>query len=159
MNISTLSKSFLFGLVAIASIWVVVIGQKLSATPTTSLASRTLGQLLFFDEALSRTGNQSCASCHEPGNAFIDTRETVAGRAVSIGDDLKSFGNRNTPSIAYAAHTPDFSKDSEGYLGGFFLDGRATTLEDQSVEPFINPLEMALADHETLVKKVLENPA
>ena len=75
-----------------------------------------------------------------------------------MGDDGVSFGNRNTPSIAYAAQTPVFSKDREGYLGGFFLDGRAATLADQALEPFINPIEMALPDHDALVEKVLANP-
>lgn len=82
----------------------------------------------------------------------------MADRAVSLGDDLSSFGNRNTPSIAYASHTPSFSKDSEGYVGGFFLDGRAATLEEQSIEPFVNPLEMAIADHDILVEQIVGNP-
>ncbi len=131
--------------------------EPVDATETSSSLQPTLGQLLFFDQALSLTENQSCASCHDPENAFIDARETSAKRAVSVGDDGKSFGNRNTPSIAYASHTPGFSQDNEGYIGGFFMDGRATTLADQALEPFINPIEMALPNHDALATKVLAN--
>lgn len=117
----------------------------------------TLGQLLFFDQTLSLTGKQSCASCHDPLRGFIDTRDTLAAGAVSVGDDLRSFGFRNTPSINYAALTPTFTKDANGYRGGLFLDGRAISLEDQALAPFLNPIEMALPDAETLVAKIAAN--
>jgi cytochrome c peroxidase len=130
---------------------------QLHAHPSEQQLYQSLGQLLFFDPSLSKTGNQSCSSCHEPSKGFVDTRISAAQGAVSLGDDNQSFGSRNTPGITYAALTPAFRKDSEGYLGGFFLDGRALTLEDQAIDPFINPIEMALPDHAALVEKLLQN--
>ncbi|MGR8947649.1 MAG: cytochrome-c peroxidase [Gammaproteobacteria bacterium] len=134
---------------------------KLGALPTNEQRKtsdlETLGQLLFFDQSLSRTGQQSCASCHDPARAFMDSRHTPAEGAVSVGDDGKSFGTRNTPSISYVRSTPPFTLDNEGYLGGFFLDGRAADLAAQVLEPFVNPVEMALADHDTLANKVAGN--
>ena len=118
----------------------------------------TLGELIFFDTTLSKTGNQSCASCHDPATAFIDSRQNESESAVSLGDDNKSLGSRNTPSISYAASTPEFAVDEEGYIGGLFLDGRAKTLPEQALEPFVNPLEMALPSHDALVIKIQANP-
>ena len=43
---------------------------------------------------------------------------------------------RNAPTASYAALTPEFHlKDSGVYAGGQFLDGRASTLEDQAGGP------------------------
>lgn len=119
----------------------------------------TLGQLLFFDQNLSKNGNQSCSSCHNPSRAFIDTRANATNAAVSAGDDETSLGTRNTPSISYASLTPAFSVDKEGYIGGLFLDGRAKTLPQQALDPFVNPLEMALPSHTALANKVRSNPS
>ena len=121
-------------------------------------ALHTLGELVFFDTSLSKTGNQSCATCHDPATAFIDSRSNRSKGAVSLGDDNASLGARNTPSISYAALTPEFAIDREGYLGGLFLDGRAKTLSSQALEPFVNPLEMALPSHEALVAKIIARP-
>lgn len=119
-----------------------------------------LGQALFFDTKLSLTRNQSCSSCHEPGAAFSDSRANDAGGAVSIGDDNRSLGDRNSPSIAYADQIPTFHVNQDGdYVGGFFLDGRAATLAEQAQEPFLNPVEMALPNQAALLDRIRENPA
>ena len=124
----------------------------------TGSTSAMLGELIFFDRSLSKTGNQACATCHDPANAFIDPRMNDTEGAVSLGDDKTSLGSRNTPSISYAALTPDFAIDQDGYVGGFFLDGRSATLAEQALEPFINPLEMALPSHADLVNKITSKP-
>ena len=124
----------------------------------TNTTMESLGRLLFFDQSLSKTGNQSCATCHDPANGFADVRDNAAARAVSVGDDGHSFGTRNTPSITYASFGPPFALDGEGYLGGFFMDGRARDLAAQAIEPFVNPIEMALPDHESLLDLVSQNP-
>ena len=70
---------------------------------------------------------------------------------------LGSFGDRNAPTAAYAALTPDFRYDSSAtntYTGGQFLDGRAANLADQAKGPFLNPLEMANPDKAAVVDKV-----
>lgn len=118
------------------------------------------GALLFFDTNLSADRTQSCSSCHDPAKAFTDPRHNGIGGAVSRGDDNRSLGDRNTPTAAYAALTPEFHLDAAGhYRGGFFLDGRAATLDAQAIEPLTNPLEMALPDATTIVARVRENPA
>lgn len=65
-------------------------------------------------------------------------------------------GNRNTPTAMYMAFSPAFHYDEEEglYVGGQFLDGRATSLEDQAKGPFLNPLEMANAGRQQVVDKV-----
>ena len=116
-----------------------------------------LGQALFFDRNLSATRNQSCASCHDPGQAFSDSRDNGIAGAVSLGDDGSSLGDRNTPGTTYASLIPDFHKnDKDEYIGGYFLDGRAATMTDQAAEPFVNPIEMALPDTAAVVDRVRE---
>lgn len=125
----------------------------------TSDALALLGRDLFHDPALSRTGTQSCATCHDPEFAFTDPREGLAGRAVSVGDDGLSHGDRNTPTLTYAALSPDFHLTAKGdYKGGQFWDGRADNLQDQAGQPMLNPVEMAMPDRETVVTRLRENP-
>ena len=45
------------------------------------------GRRLFFDERLSVDNTVSCATCHNPVTAFIDSRDNGVGRAASLGDD------------------------------------------------------------------------
>ncbi len=119
-----------------------------------------LGRALFFDANLSAGRTQSCASCHDPGAAFRDPRDNGIGGAASLGADGLSLGDRNAPSITYAAQTPGFHRDPDGhYRGGLFHDGRSATLAHQAVEPITNPLEMAQADAAAIVARVRENPA
>ena len=118
----------------------------------------SLGQALFLDSNLSANRNQSCASCHDSGQAFSDSRDNGVAGAVSLGDDGSSLGDRNTPGTTYASLITDFHKNKKGeYVGGYFLDGRAATMVDQAAEPFVNPLEMALPDVVTVVNRVREN--
>lgn len=127
---------------------------------TTILDQQALGRAFFFDKNLSLTRNQACGSCHEPGTAFTDSRENRVSGAASVGDDGLSLGDRNTPTITYASHIPVFHKNEEGeYVGGFFLDGRSATIIEQAREPFLNPIEMAMPDSASVVKRVRENPA
>jgi len=111
-----------------------------------------LGKALYFDEGLSSPTGQSCASCHDPSAGFADPD----GTACSEGANKAFFGNRNSPSAAYAAFSPDFHYDAgEGlYLGGQFWDGRAKDLVEQAKGPFLNPLEMGMADEAAVVSKV-----
>ncbi|MGI9263113.1 MAG: cytochrome-c peroxidase [Woeseiaceae bacterium] len=119
-----------------------------------------LGEALFFDTNLSLNRTQSCATCHNPAVAFTDSRENDSGRAVSLGDDGKSLGDRNTPSITYASLIPEFGLDETGvYAGGAFYDGRAVDLVDQAGQPFTNPIEMNLPDNAAVVERVMENPS
>lgn len=120
----------------------------------TSLALATtqeeehLGHLLYFDQYLSLNHNQSCASCHHPHAAFADplNADFPADYVVSLGSDVTLNGGRNAPTSAYAAFIPIFHSDGDNYVGGQFWDGRADTLKDQAKGPFVNGVEMGLAD-------------
>lgn len=117
--------------------------------------TETLGKKLFFDASLSSPAGQSCASCHSPQHGFSHPDNK---RATSEGALKGLFGNRNVPSIAYIGFTPEFHKTIEEgdllYIGGFFLDGRETTLESQATKPMLNPVEMGIKDEATLVAKI-----
>lgn len=124
--------------------------------------SEKLGEALFFDTNLSKNRTQSCASCHSPDHAFTDPRETpAAGKAVSLGDDGTSLGDRNAPTAAYARFSPPFGKSAKPrlYHGGQFLDGRAGDLATQAGGPPLNPLEMGMPDKASVVARLKENPA
>jgi cytochrome c peroxidase len=122
-------------------------------------ALEDLGQALFFDTSLSRNRSQSCASCHDPAHGFADPGTNSQAGAVSLGDDGHSLGDRNAPSVTYAAFSPVFHRDSEGhYVGGQFWDGRAATLADQAMGPPLNPVEMGLPDVASVRVRLLENP-
>ncbi|NVK42958.1 MAG: methylamine utilization protein MauG [Oceanospirillaceae bacterium] len=139
-----------------------VLGTSTLAQAGTSSGDRALedlGRALFFDTRLSANGNLSCASCHDPAQGFVDPGTNRLGGAVSLGDDGRSLGDRNAPSVTYAAFTPDFHRDNEGQIvGGLFWDGRAATLADQAMGPPLNPGEMGMPDMEAVRQRLLENP-
>ncbi|TDO99957.1 cytochrome-c peroxidase [Marinomonas balearica] len=119
-----------------------------------------LGSQLFFDTNLSKERNQSCASCHDMGAAFVDHRNLAGDGAVSLGSDEISQGDRNAPTAGYAAFSPPFHQKANGeYQGGQFLDGRANGLAEQAAGPFLNPLEMALKDETAVMDRIRENPS
>ncbi|MCJ7784448.1 MAG: hypothetical protein MUP41_10985, partial [Desulfobacterales bacterium] len=99
-----------------------------------------LGDQLFHDKRFSSTGEVSCATCHEKEKGFAD------GLPVSEGIN-KLKGTRNAPTVVNAA-----------YLHTQFWDGREASLESQSAQPFLNPVEMALPSHESILKIVRTDP-
>lgn len=128
-----------------------------------------LGQALFRDARLSAGRNQACATCHDPEHAFVDVREAGGLRAVSLGDDGASFGDRNAPTVTYAAlglpslvgrreRLNSQSSAYEGHLGGLFFDGRASDLEGQAAGPPLNPIEMGMPNQAAVVARLRENP-
>lgn len=119
-----------------------------------------LGQALFFDTALSKNHTQSCATCHQAGQAFIDGRGKGVAAAVSLGDDGHSLGDRNAPTVTYAAAIPPFHLKTSGiYAGGLFLDGRAATLAEQAEGPPLNPIEMGMTSAADVVARLKLNPS
>lgn len=143
--------------------------------PLSAEQQQAFGEALFFDTSLSRHGNQACASCHDPGQAFSDPRSLSTGAGASIGSDGASTGHRNAPALTYVAATPaltlqDLSQTAppsqhrtptvitttpaDAIRGGFFWDGREPTLEHQVLTPFVNNREMALDDLSELADKV-----
>jgi cytochrome c peroxidase len=122
-------------------------------------AKEQLGKFLYFDTTLSTPAGQACASCHDPNFGFVDPDSDLP---VSQGVLTDRFGNRNSPSSAYAMYAPAFHFDEEEelWIGGQFWDGRATgeglgdPLADQAVGPPLNPLEMNNPDKQAVVQTV-----
>lgn len=98
-----------------------------------TLEKIALGQKLFSDKRLSRDGSTSCASCHQPEHAFADLINVGKG----IGGQR---GSRNTPSLLNVA----FNTTQ-------FWDGRRSSLEEQALDPFLNPREHGLASEDALL--------
>ena len=100
-----------------------------------------LGDKLYHDERFSSTGDVSCATCHEKEKAFTDT-------PLKVSEGIEKLtGTRNAPTVINSA-----------YFTTQFWDGRSPDLEDQALHPFINPVEMGLADHQPILDIVRTDP-
>lgn len=95
-----------------------------------------LGEQLFKDRRFSANDKISCSHCHVPANAFVDSMPQAAG----INDQI---GTRNSPTVINAA-----------YSTHQFWDGRRPSLEEQAKDPFLNPIEHGLKDHQKIVDLV-----
>lgn len=122
-----------------------------------------LGKYIFFNPRFSKFGNQSCASCHNPSQAFVDSRKNRLGQTLftSKGSDETLFGRRNSMVLTYVVFNPPFHFDqkTKQWRGGFFMDGRADTLAHQTTFPFFDPTEMALKNASQLAHKIAEDSA
>jgi len=92
-------------------------------------AQVALGEKLFFDRRLSVNGTLSCAMCHLPTQGF-----TVNELRTSVGMEGVSL-RRNAPTLLNVA-----------YMNALFVDGRASGLEAQALQPLVHPDEMANRD-------------
>ncbi|PHR58911.1 MAG: methylamine utilization protein MauG [Arcobacter sp.] len=122
-----------------------------------SISKEALGKALYSEPNLSFNRTQSCATCHNLDHGLVDDRANGVEGAVSLGDDGASLGNRNAPTAAYAALTPVFTFEGGEYIGGQFLDGRASRLEDQAGGPPLNPVEMNMPSKQAVVDRLMEN--
>jgi cytochrome c peroxidase len=94
-----------------------------------------LGKMLFFDRRLSSSGQISCANCHNPELGWTDNLTRSFGHN-------RQTGGRNAMTILNVGHATSF-----------FWDGRAPSLEAQSIMPIQDQLEMK--EHLNLaVKKI-----
>jgi len=92
-----------------------------------------LGERLFNDKRLSQDGTISCASCHHKDIGFTD------GQKVALGIKQQA-GFRNAPTVVNAA-----------FYQRLFVDGRADSLEEQALGPFLSPVEHGLKNAQELV--------
>jgi cytochrome c peroxidase len=97
-----------------------------------------LGHRLFFDTRLSKDGQRSCASCHDPAKAFAD------GRPRSVGVMLV---DRNAIALANLRLNRWF-----GWAGA------GDSLWAQSISPILDPKELALTPDE-LRMRLAADPA
>ena len=96
-----------------------------ASNPVTD-AGATLGRVLFHDPALSLNRTVTCASCHVQEQGFTDPRRLSRGfQGGETGAHSMRLGN-----AAY-------------YTGReMFWDRRADDLEEQSLQPVLDPTEM-----------------
>src|SRR5262245_32485810 len=99
-----------------------------------------LGRELFFDKRLSSDGTVSCATCHDPRLGFADGKQTAEGVAARRG-------TRNSPTLLNAM-----------FNSGQFWDGRSRSLEDQAIQPLINPDEMGNKSYDQVVERIKSIP-
>jgi len=99
-----------------------------------------LGQQLFFDPRLSKTGTVSCNTCH---NVMLGGDDN---RANSFGIHGLQ-GARSAPTVWNSA-----------FLSVQFWDGRAPTLEEQAKGPIINPKEMGMDNHNVAIQRIQKIP-
>jgi cytochrome c peroxidase len=115
--------------------------------PPLSAAAR-VGEKMFFDKALSASGQLACASCHDPAHAHAAPN----GFAIQLGGKhMNRMGTRAVPSLNYTEATPPYADlldnpdgiSTPGPGGGFTQDGRAPTLAEQARIPLLSQDEMA----------------
>jgi cytochrome c peroxidase len=99
-----------------------------------------LGRTLFFDKRLSADNTIACANCHQAKFGFTD------GMPVSAGIRGQK-GGRSAP-VSF----------NRVFSSAQFWDGRADTLEAQSIGPFINPIEHGFTTHANMVAKMKKIP-
>jgi cytochrome c peroxidase len=97
-----------------------------------------LGRLLFFDKRLSQDNTIACANCHLAKFGFTD------GKPVSTGIRGQKGGRSAPASI------------NRVFSSAQFWDGRAATLEAQSVGPFTNPIEHGFANYDVMRAKMMK---
>ena len=100
----------------------------------------SLGDKLFHDKRFSTTGEVSCATCHDKDKAFTDRLPVSEGIS-----GLK--GTRNAPTVINSA-----------YMKTQFWDGREPSLEAQSAQPPVNPVEMGLENYDPILQIVRTDP-
>lgn len=111
-------------------------------TPTTNPITNdgaTLGRVLFYDKKLSANGTIACASCHKQDKGFSDDA------TLSLGFNGGATGRHSMTLINARFYQ----------RGRFFGDERATTLEEQVLMPFQDPVEMGMTLQQ-VVSKVQE---
>lgn len=101
--------------------------------PTTKMGVE-LGRHLFYDKRLSKNNTIACASCHLQEFAFTDTARFSLGfeGGKTPRNSMPIFNLRWTPS--------------------FFWDTRAATLEEQTLMPIQDHLEMGMTLEEVVEK-------
>lgn len=100
--------------------------------PTDSQAMIKLGSKFFFDKNFSANGEVNCAKCHDPSRSFTDGNQTSTGISLTA---------MNAPTLI------------NSYAGTwFFWNGRADSLEAQSLGPVENPKEHGFSRSKVLAR-------
>jgi cytochrome c peroxidase len=126
--------------------------------PIPDPARVALGRQLFLDTRLSQPQGTSCASCHDPAQAFTGFNGGRDG--VARGSIRSRLGTRNPPSLTYVRYLPPlyFYQDDDAQVpspfGGLMLDGRANGVVEQMREPLLARHEMNMGDARTVAARL-----
>lgn len=101
--------------------------QAISPPTQINIAKAKLGQKLYFDPRLSKSGFISCNSCHNLSMGGTDNLKT------SVGHNWQE-GPINSPTVLNSSMNV-----------AQFWDGRAADLKEQAGGPIANPKEMAFS--------------
>lgn len=95
-----------------------------------------LGKQLFFDNRLSQSGENSCASCHNPKRAFTD--------GLPLSKNLKDGGpgKRNSPTLINSV-----------FAERYFHDMRVDRLAFQMDHVVLNPIEFN-TQYDTIISRL-----
>jgi cytochrome c peroxidase len=132
--------SYQLGLLEKAKPFFAVVPDKMPGSENDTQARVDLGKKLYFETALSNTGDMSCNTCHDLAKAGVDNKATSEGTNGIPGP-------RNSPTVFNA-----------GFHFVQFWDGRAKDLKEQAGGPILNPAEMAVADSGLAVKALRNIP-
>lgn len=97
-------------------------------------AKHELGKMLFFDPRFSKSGQMSCATCHNPKLFWTDGLERVKGRTESHPLAIPASRLRKTMSLYNLA-----------WDAGYTWDTTLGTLEEQSMMALMTEQGMALS--------------
>jgi cytochrome c peroxidase len=111
-----------------------------SAADPATAAQVDLGRRLYFEQRLSKGGNQSCNSCHRLDAFGADTGRFSVGSAGALG-------GRNSPTVYHAA----------GHMAQFW-DGRSPSVEEQAKGPILNPIEMGMPNAAAVLRVLRADP-
>ncbi len=105
-----------------------------------------LGRLLFWDPVLSGAKDVSCATCHHPDFGYADGIRLslgVGGQGLATNRSNGVLIQRNSPTIINTAFN---GIENLGFYdpstAPMFWDNRATSLEDQALQPMLSKEEM-----------------
>src|SRR5260370_3435049 len=126
---------------------VLVYGQQSNSAPRTTAPTSdpgdaknvALGKRLLFAPGRSDDGWLPIAGCHVPAHGFSDSRRLSVGM-------LGQRSKRNAPTLL-----------GRGLGQSQFWDGRAASLEEQVLQPILNPEEMGMT-METLLPRLHQDP-
>ena len=127
-------------------------------TPETLAA---MGRRIFMDTSLSASGQQSCASCHDPAHAYGPPNALAVQPGGVAGD---RHGYRAAPTLRYL-HGPfaftqhyidefDNHGADSGPAGGRTWDGRVDGAREQALMPLLDRDEMGNADTAEIVGRL-----
>lgn len=123
-----------------------------AAAPVPTDPKFVVGDHLFHEVALSASGRQSCASCHEAARAHADPVGTFLPLG---GADMRQQGVRSSQTARYLDGAGPFVFNAQGLPhGGLLWDGRADTRAQQAQGPLFSAAEMANASPADYVRRL-----